>query len=401
MAEKEKRLYWPVVHKWLIDNGIPFKENTINTVVLSMLANEKLDIYYRSNNGQGELRLCVQDGGILHGIYKEGCKKRIIVPREPKYDNRQFCFYISLKDHSKVLPLFVVNRNEKPIRREIRFFDLCKIPDGFGEELSPVAIAFLKGISVQGKGSWRQLYLECLELLYQSYPDRINRLVDKELKRKPILMRITNPALLNTQKGDAREIAPGIWVNVGHFAAKRYLDDLRLVLESIKIAPSKVLVLYSPDEPESKKNSTINNPTELIRSVDSKEITGYERDALVKVRINQSKFRELLLQRYECKCALCGVEQPKLLIASHIKPWRDSNNKEKTDIWNGFIFCPNHDRLFDQGYISFDDKGRILISSELTEQTMCFMNVNPEMHINVAEEGKSYLQWHRAKVFKE
>ena len=51
-----------------------------------------------------------------------------------------------------------------------------------------------------------------------------------------------------------------------------------------------------------------------------------------------------------------------LLVASHIKPWSISDANEKLDIHNGLLMCPNHDKLFDRGYISFDDTGRILIS---------------------------------------
>ena len=59
-------------------------------------------------------------------------------------------------------------------------------------------------------------------------------------------------------------------------------------------------------------------------------------------------------------CALCKVSDKSLLIASHIKPWKNNEADEKTDIDNGFIFCPNHDRLFDKGFISFDGSGQIM-----------------------------------------
>ena len=85
---------------------------------------------------------------------------------------------------------------------------------------------------------------------------------------------------------------------------------------------------------------------------------GDTRDAIVKVRVNQSEFRTHLLQRYG-KCCLCGVSNHDLLIASHIKPWSKSNRIEKTAVDNGFLLCPNHDRLFDKGLITFSDDGKI------------------------------------------
>ena len=59
------------------------------------------------------------------------------------------------------------------------------------------------------------------------------------------------------------------------------------------------------------------------------------------------------------------VSDPKFLIASHIKPWACSESGEKLDIDNGLLLCPNHDALFDSGYISFDENGVIMISEHL------------------------------------
>ena len=51
-------------------------------------------------------------------------------------------------------------------------------------------------------------------------------------------------------------------------------------------------------------------------------LTGDEKEVLVKARINQSIYRQTLIKKYKCKCCLCGVTNERMLIASHIKPWR-------------------------------------------------------------------------------
>ncbi|ARF66915.1 hypothetical protein B7C51_02510 [Paenibacillus larvae subsp. pulvifaciens] len=66
---------------------------------------------------------------------------------------------------------------------------------------------------------------------------------------------------------------------------------------------------------------------------------------------------------------MCGVNEPSLLIASHIKLWKYSTNIERLDKYNGLLLCPNHDKLFDQGLITFTDEGKIIISSLLTPKT--------------------------------
>ena len=94
-------------------------------------------------------------------------------------------------------------------------------------------------------------------------------------------------------------------------------------------------------------------------SDDIKDMTGYDIEAVVKARRNQGLFRSLLMDKYDGKCCLCGLDNRYLLMASHIKPWRDSTEKEKVSVHNGLLLCPNHDKLFDSGFISFEDDERI------------------------------------------
>lgn len=61
--------------------------------------------------------------------------------------------------------------------------------------------------------------------------------------------------------------------------------------------------------------------------------------------------------------------------------------------------CPNHDRLFDQGWISFDDNGKIIIADEMSQEDRIFMNVNKDMKITLSEKNKIYLQYHRSNIF--
>ncbi|WP_022761981.1 HNH endonuclease [Butyrivibrio sp. AD3002] len=126
---------------------------------------------------------------------------------------------------------------------------------------------------------------------------------------------------------------------------------------------------------------------------------GEVKEAIVKVRVNQGIFRDLLLRKSE-KCCLCGVSNKNLLIASHIKPWSDSTPEEKLHVENGLLMCPNHDKLFDQGWISFDDEGKIIISEQLGDVDRMYMNVNPNFVIEMTDSKKKYMQYHRENVFK-
>lgn len=104
---------------------------------------------------------------------------------------------------------------------------------------------------------------------------------------------------------------------------------------------------------------------DLEKLIDN-EITVTEKEWIIKSRIGQSLFKKVLLL-VEKKCRLCGVSYEQFLVASHIKPLSQSNHQEQLDVNNGLLLCPNHDALFDKGYIRFDDDGTILISDSWDE----------------------------------
>ena len=54
-----------------------------------------------------------------------------------------------------------------------------------------------------------------------------------------------------------------------------------------------------------------------------------------------------------------------LLVASHIKPWRDADNIERLDQYNGFLLLPNLDKVFDLGFITFRATGEIIVSKQI------------------------------------
>lgn len=150
---------------------------------------------------------------------------------------------------------------------------------------------------------------------------------------------------------------------------------------------------------EGKQKSDAEIIDEIDEDINTLSLEGAERVALVKTRVNQGIFRERLLKEYD-SCCLCDVKNKKLLIASHIKPWAASKANEKLDVENGFLMCPNHDALFDGGFITFKDSGEIVISDELSESDYESINVNDGMKIALSKKNKEYLCYHRKKVYK-
>lgn len=64
-----------------------------------------------------------------------------------------------------------------------------------------------------------------------------------------------------------------------------------------------------------------------------------EKNALIKARRGQGLFRQNVA-RIERFCRVTHVDRPKHLIASHIKPWRESNNRERLFEGNGLLLTP-------------------------------------------------------------
>lgn len=141
---------------------------------------------------------------------------------------------------------------------------------------------------------------------------------------------------------------------------------------------------------------------EVVEIVEDENITTSERESIIKSRIGQGKYREKLLE--ECPyCPITMVNDERLLIASHIKPWVKSNNEEKVDPKNGFMFTPTYDKLFDRGFISFEDDGTMLVSPWLSPMNQKRLDVfNGKKIKTLPTKGReNYLLYHRENVFKK
>ncbi len=130
-------------------------------------------------------------------------------------------------------------------------------------------------------------------------------------------------------------------------------------------------------------------------------MTATECEASAKQRIGQDQFREKLI-RYWGTCAVTGCKEQDLLIASHIKPWEKTTNKERIDPYNGLLLSPALDKCFDQGYVSFDDKGQIMILKKLTADDRKALGINSSMRLRrIDSKHEEYLKFHREYVFQE
>jgi len=110
-------------------------------------------------------------------------------------------------------------------------------------------------------------------------------------------------------------------------------------------------------------------PLEISANIDVYDLPreGKEREAIVKLRVNQSFFREMILSLYKNTCCITGINNPQLLVAGHISEWaKDKENRLKAG--NGLCLNLLHDKAYEKGLISITPDYEIKVSSVLKKQ---------------------------------
>ena len=133
-----------------------------------------------------------------------------------------------------------------------------------------------------------------------------------------------------------------------------------------------------------------------------------ETHATLKVRRGQQFFRQVVLTAYDIRCCISGINVPRMLVASHIKPWRDFP-AERLDPRNGLCLSNLHDAAFDAGLITLDDKMRVVLSNQLRKffpQPALERNFIPfegqpiRLPEKLASPDMDFLRFHREEIFQ-
>jgi hypothetical protein len=146
-------------------------------------------------------------------------------------------------------------------------------------------------------------------------------------------------------------------------------------------------------------------PDELLNAFQKKTAAlprTTEAERLVVQRVGQDVFRAGLLDYWEGRCAVTGLAVPELLRASHIKPWADcASDAERLDVFNGLLLAPHLDAVFDRGFITVDDDGSVVVAKALDVEARRLLSIDTPQRVRaLRHEHRSYLTWHRARVFE-
>jgi putative restriction endonuclease len=133
-----------------------------------------------------------------------------------------------------------------------------------------------------------------------------------------------------------------------------------------------------------------------------------ESQSSVKVRRGQQFFRQAVLTAYNVSCCITGINVPRLLVASHIKPWGQFPN-DRLNPQNGLCLSTLHDAAFDAGLITVDENMSVVLSKRLRSffpQPALEVNFVPfegapiRLPEKLAEPDAGFLRFHREEIFQ-
>ena len=127
-----------------------------------------------------------------------------------------------------------------------------------------------------------------------------------------------------------------------------------------------------------------------------------EAERLVVRRVGQDIFRRGLLEYWDGRCAITGLDVPDLLRASHIKPWADCDtDAERLDVYNGLLLAPHLDAVFDSGFITIAEDGSVLLSDALPSGARATLGLDGLLKIDRLHRAhERYMPWHRSEIFR-
>lgn len=124
------------------------------------------------------------------------------------------------------------------------------------------------------------------------------------------------------------------------------------------------------------------------------------RNAADTYRRRQTQYRRQLLEEMPA-CIITKVTEDRILEACHIKPYNVCNDDEKYDVHNGLVMTPTFHKLFDMGFISFNDNGTILISPFLSNMNKQRLGLIENHQYRIPSACSEYLPYHRANVYNQ
>lgn len=134
-----------------------------------------------------------------------------------------------------------------------------------------------------------------------------------------------------------------------------------------------------------------------IEGVMASNLDETTRRRLVNARLGQGGFRAALLEVWEDQCAISGCDIGAVLRASHIKAWRNSDNRERLDPDNGILLAASIDALFDKHLITLNEDGRVRAAASIPASALAELGVPKRTLVQIGKRTRFYMTHHRAE----
>lgn len=243
----------------------------------------------------------------------------------------------------------------------------------------------------------QQAYIKSYDMgeRYESYLTKINEITNEILEFDLYRVNVEPPRVYVNSSSEYWNIIRLIALpNISYLSVLKLIDEKGNIVFYFRM-----FIDYRPDiigyqMPDEKQQEEIIEQDE--------QISDRKKEIIIRARIGQGEYRSKLLE--DCPyCPFTMVNDERLLIASHIKPWSKSDTNEKIDPKNGFMLTPTYDKLFDRGFITFDNERKLIVSPWLSPMNQNRLNIYTGKVISklpLDEKRKEYLKYHRENVFK-
>lgn len=134
------------------------------------------------------------------------------------------------------------------------------------------------------------------------------------------------------------------------------------------------------------------------RAIAASNVSETTKKQLINARVGQGLFRSRV-SAISPRCRVTGTADPRVLIASHIKPWCESTNEERLDGHNGLLLAPHVDKLFDRFWISFQDDGQLITAGPAVVGLLRSWGIDPDLRTEpLTRQQRKYMAHHRARM---
>jgi DNA-cytosine methyltransferase len=145
-------------------------------------------------------------------------------------------------------------------------------------------------------------------------------------------------------------------------------DEFNADWEKLAVECQMLLDKMNAEQP----TGLLTEQSDTLDIYDLQDFTGETRQVMTQQRIKQSFFRRAVLSSYQGRCCMSGLSEPKLLVASHIVPWK-KDKLNRLNPRNGLCLSALHDKAFDNGFITLTNKLEIVVSETLHRRTDAFL----------------------------